>query len=87
MTRVVRFHEIGEAAVLRIEDLAVPPPAPGHIRIRVSAIGVNRADATFRAGKHLVQPNLPSGLGYEAAGIVESVGDGVSMTYRSLRTF
>src|ERR1700683_2209097 len=78
MARVVRFHEIGDAAVLRIEDLDVPPPAPGHIRIRVSAIGVNRADATFRAGNHLVLPKLPSGLGYEAAGTGESVGDGVS---------
>jgi NADPH:quinone reductase-like Zn-dependent oxidoreductase len=77
MPRFVRFHEIGGPEVLRVEDHGASAPAPGHVRIRVSAIGVNRADAMFRSGLHLLRPNFPSGLGYEAAGVVESIGEGV----------
>lgn len=77
MTRVVRFHEIGEPEVLRIEDIAVPPPGAGEVQIRVRALGLNRAEAMFRRGIYVVEPKFPERLGYEAAGIVEAIGPGV----------
>ncbi|WP_329257780.1 zinc-dependent alcohol dehydrogenase family protein [Streptomyces sp. NBC_01478] len=77
--RTVLFHEIGGPEVLRIEDVAVPDPAPGQVALRVEALGLNRAEALFRAGTYYYQPSLPgSRLGYEAAGVVTAVGDGVT---------
>ncbi|MFM0248128.1 zinc-dependent alcohol dehydrogenase family protein [Paraburkholderia sediminicola] len=76
MTRVIRFHQHGGPEVLRIEDVAIPPPAQGEIQIRVKALGLNRAEALLRAGTYIETPALPSGLGLEAAGIVETVGKG-----------
>jgi NADPH:quinone reductase-like Zn-dependent oxidoreductase len=78
MARVVRFYEAGGPEVLRIEDVAVRDPAPGEVRIRVEAIGLNRSDMIYRYGHHPIQPKLPSLLGSEAAGTVESIGDGVA---------
>lgn len=77
MSRVVRFHKVGGPEVLQIEDLTVGAPGPGEIRVRVEAIGLNRAEAMFRSGTYLEQPRLPARLGYEAAAIVESEGSGV----------
>jgi NADPH:quinone reductase-like Zn-dependent oxidoreductase len=77
MTRVVRFHQHGGPEVLRIEDIEVPAPGAGEVRIAVKAIGLNRAEALMRAGTYIETPQLPSRLGLEAAGIVESVGEGV----------
>jgi NADPH:quinone reductase-like Zn-dependent oxidoreductase len=77
MARVVRFHQTGRPEVLRIDDLDVPPPGPGEVRMRVRALGLNRAEAAFRSGKYLEAPRLPARLGYEAAGTIEAVGPGV----------
>ena len=77
MARVVRFHRTGGPEVLQIETLDVPPPGPGEVRISVKALGLNRAESMFRSGKYLEDPQLPSKLGYEAAGIVEAVGPDV----------
>jgi len=74
----VLFHETGDATVLKIENVAVPVPAKDEIRIKVQAIGLNRAEVMFRNGAYLEAPQFPSRLGYEAAGIVEAVGEGVS---------
>lgn len=76
MVRVVRFHELGGPEVLRIEQREVPPPEAGEVRIRVDAIGLNRAEVNFRRGTYLEQPRLPAGLGTEAAGEVLEVGPG-----------
>lgn len=78
MARSIRFHETGGPEVLRIEDIAVPPPGPGEMRIRVKALGLNRAEALMRRGIYIETPVLPSGLGLEAAGRVEALGDGVT---------
>lgn len=75
--RIVRFHQTGGPEVLRIEDLPIPEPGKGEVRLRVKAIGLNRAEVMFRSGMYLVNPVLPSKLGYEASGIVEAVGPGV----------
>lgn len=77
MARVVRFHMHGGPEVLRIEEVEVPPPGRGEVRIRVRALGLNRAEALLRVGGYLETPTFPSGLGFEAAGLVEAVGDGV----------
>ncbi len=77
MPRIVRFHETGGADVLQIEDLPLDEPAEGEVRLKVEAIGLNRAEVMFREGKYLEDPELPSRLGYEAAGIVDAVGPGV----------
>lgn len=77
MTRIVRFHQFGGPEVLRIERTDVAPPAAGEVRIRVKALGLNRAEALMRVGAYIETPALPSGLGLEAAGTVDAVGDGV----------
>ncbi|QND66081.1 zinc-dependent alcohol dehydrogenase family protein [Mesorhizobium loti] len=77
MTRMVRFHQHGGPEVLRIEDVRLAPPGPGEVQIRVKALGLNRAEALLRAGAYIETPTLPSGLGLEAAGVIEAVGEGV----------
>jgi len=72
--KVVRFHKIGDASELKIDDLPVGEPAESEVRIKVEAIGLNRAEVMFRNGAYLETPQLPSRLGYEAAGIVDAVG-------------
>lgn len=76
ISRVIRFHEAGGPDVLRLDEINVPPPGPGELRLKVAAIGLNRADISVRQGNH--QLPLPSGLGQEAAGIVEDVGADVA---------
>ncbi|MBX4929810.1 zinc-dependent alcohol dehydrogenase family protein [Rhizobium binae] len=76
MARVVRFYQHGGPEVLRIESADIPPPGPGEVQIRVKALGLNRAEALLRSGTYIENPPLPSGLGLEAAGIVEAVGFG-----------
>ncbi|WP_231618554.1 zinc-dependent alcohol dehydrogenase family protein [Nonomuraea sp. SBT364] len=77
--RAVLFHEIGGPDVLKIEEVRLDAPGPGEVRVRIDAIGLNRAEALFRAGTYYYQPTLPgSRLGFEAAGTVEDVGPEVS---------
>jgi NADPH:quinone reductase-like Zn-dependent oxidoreductase len=78
MARVVRFHQLGGPEVLSIEEVAVPAPGPGEVRIRVKALGLNRAEAMLRTGNYIETATFPSGLGFEAAGIVDAVGEGVA---------
>ena len=78
MPKIVRFHETGAADVLQLEDLPVTEPKAGEVRLNVAAIGLNRAEVMFRQGVYLERPELPSRLGYEAAGTVDAVGPGVS---------
>ncbi len=77
MARIVRFHQTGGPEVLKVEQVDVPPPGRGEVRIAVKALGLNRAEAMFRSGFYLDQPSFPSRLGYEAAGTVAALGDGV----------
>ncbi len=77
MARIVRFHQTGGPEVLKIEQVDVPPPGPGEVRIAVKALGLNRAEVMFRSGHYLEQPRFPARLGYEAAGTVAALGEGV----------
>ncbi len=74
--KAIRFHETGGPEVLRMEEVAVPEPGPGQARVRHTAIGVNFIDTYHRTG--LYKLPLPSGLGVEAAGVVEAVGPDAS---------
>lgn len=78
MTRVVRFHQHGGPEVLHIETVDVAPPARGEVQIRVKALGLNRAEVLLRRGTYIETATFPSGLGLEAAGIVEAVGEDVA---------
>jgi len=77
MIRTVRFHELGGPAVLRIESLPERAPGPGEVRLRVQAIGLNRAEALFRRGEYTQKPEFPSRIGYDAVGVVDAVGPDV----------
>jgi NADPH2:quinone reductase len=74
--RAIRIHANGGPEVMKLEDVSVPAPGKDEVTIRNHAIGVNFIDIYFRTGLY---PNaLPSGLGFEGAGIVEAVGPGVA---------
>jgi NADPH:quinone reductase len=79
MPKIVRFHEAGDASVLKLEELPKPKPGEGEALLKVEAIGLNRAEVMFRSGAYLDQPSFPSLIGYEASGIIESVGPGVTV--------
>ncbi|MGF6603564.1 NADPH2:quinone reductase [Paraburkholderia sp. GAS448] len=76
MAKAIRFHETGGPEVLRYEDVEVGDPGPGQVRLRHEAVGLNFADTYFRSGLYPVP--LPAGMGVEAAGVVEAVGEGVT---------
>ena len=75
MTRAIRMQKIGGPEVMQLEEVAVPAPGPGEARVRHAAIGVNYIDTYHRSGLYPLP--LPSGIGSEAAGVVEAVGSGV----------
>jgi NADPH:quinone reductase-like Zn-dependent oxidoreductase len=77
MPRQVVFHETGGAEVLTIEEQPLAEPGAGEVRLKVEAIGLNRAEVMFRRGQYLEEPTFPSKLGYEAAGVVDALGPGV----------
>ncbi len=78
MPKIVRFYETGGAEVLKVEESPLVEPGEGEVRLAVKAIGLNRAEVMFRRGQYLENPELPSRLGYEAAGTVDAVGPGTS---------
>jgi NADPH:quinone reductase-like Zn-dependent oxidoreductase len=77
MPKIVRFHAVGGPEVLRIEEEAPKQPGKGEVRLKVRAVGLNRAESMFIRGQYLEPPKLPAGVGYEAAGVVEAVGPDV----------
>src|SRR5271163_1132090 len=77
MAKVVRIYETGGPEVLRYEDLEVGEPGEGQVRVRHTAVGVNFLDTYHRSGLYPLP--LPSGLGSEAAGVVEAIGPGVTV--------
>ncbi|MGG1947649.1 quinone oxidoreductase [Trinickia sp. NRRL B-1857] len=76
MAHAIRLHETGGPHVLRWEHVEVGEPGPAEVRIRHEAVGLNFADTYFRSGLYPVP--LPSGIGVEAAGIVDAIGEGVT---------
>jgi NADPH:quinone reductase-like Zn-dependent oxidoreductase len=81
MPKVVRFDEIGGPEVLKIEEEASRQPGKGEVRLRVRAVGLNRAELMFMHGQYLEPPKPHTGLGYEGAGVVEAVGPDVDKSW------
>jgi len=77
MPHAIRFHKTGGPEVLQWEEVSVGKPGPGEARVRHTAVGLNYVETYFRSGLYPA-PSMPSGLGTEAAGLVEEVGAGVS---------
>ncbi|MFN3672047.1 MAG: quinone oxidoreductase family protein [Bosea sp. (in: a-proteobacteria)] len=75
-TRAIRIQQFGGPEVMQFEQLDLPAPGPGEVQLRQSAIGFNFIDVYQRKGAYPLP--LPSGLGHEAAGTVEAVGEGVT---------
>jgi NADPH:quinone reductase len=76
MAKAIRMHRTGAPEVLELEDVEVGAPGPGQARLKHLAVGINFADTYFRTGLYPVP--LPAGMGVEAAGVVDAVGDDVA---------
>lgn len=76
MAKAIRFHTTGGPEVLRLEHAEAGAPGPGQARVRHSFIAVNFIDIYFRTGRYPLA--LPNGLGSDAVGVVEAVGEGVT---------
>lgn len=78
--KAVQFTEFGGPEVLKLVDVEEPHPAPGQVRITVRSVGINPAEWKIRAGyfKDFMPVAFPAGTGFEAAGIVDEIGEGVS---------
>ena len=76
MTHAIRIHKTGGPEVLQWEQVAIPDPKAGEVRVANKAVGLNYIDTYHRSGLYPVP--LPSGIGQEAAGVVEAVGPGVT---------
>ena len=74
--KAIRFSQTGGPEVLHLEEVDLPPPGQGEVTIRHAAIGLNYIDTYHRSGLYPVP--LPSGIGLEASGIIEAVGEGVT---------
>jgi NADPH:quinone reductase len=78
MPKVVKFYEFGSPDVLKVEEEAVRQPQAGEVRIKVQALGLNRAEVMYRTNTYTEQAQFPSRIGYEAAGVIDAIGEGVT---------
>jgi NADPH2:quinone reductase len=76
LPKAIRIYEQGGPDVMKWEDVELPPPGAGEVRLRHEAVGLNYIDTYHRGGVYKMP--LPTGLGSEAAGVVEAVGSGVA---------
>lgn len=77
MVKAVRIHKPGGPEAMVYEDVSLKPPGPGEAYVRQTAVGVNFIDIYQRTGVYAM-PSLPHGIGMEAAGVVEAIGQGVT---------
>ena len=76
--KAILVREFGGPEVLRIDEVALPKPGPGQVLLKIHAAGVNPADTYQRAGAYAVKPALPYTPGFDGAGVIESIGEGVT---------
>lgn len=76
--KAIRFHKIGGPEVLQFDDIDIPEPKDLEVLFKVEAFALNQADILFINGMHYTQPNFPSRIGSEAAGVVVAVGENVT---------
>ncbi len=81
MAKTVIFRELGGPEKLKIEDRTTRAPEQGEAKLRVEAVGLNRAELMYLDGHYFEQPVFPSRIGYEVTGIVEAVGPGVDTSW------
>ena len=74
--RLVELHAFGGPEVIQLVSKPLPPPAAGEVQLQQTAIGFNYIDVYQRSGKYPLP--TPSGLGHEAAGVVQAIGEGVT---------
>jgi NADPH2:quinone reductase len=75
--KTIRVSQFGDPDVLRLEEAPDPQPGPGQVVLRVHAVGVNPVDTYVRSGRYAARPSLPYTPGSDAAGVIETVGEGV----------
>src|ERR1700758_4383194 len=85
--KAIRVHEFGSPEVLKLEEVPTPKPSAGEVLGRIHAAGVNPYDTYMRAGTYAVKPKLPYTPGSDGAGVVETVGDGVTKVKRNDRVY
>src|SRR6476469_4184361 len=78
MSRTIKFAKAGGPEVLEFIETEVPAPGAHEVRIKVKAIGINRAESMWRNDRYVESPVFPAGLGYECAGVVDAVGKDVT---------
>lgn len=78
MSRIIKFAKSGGPEVLQYIEVDVLAPGPDEVRIKVKAIGINRAESMWRTDEYIEPVTFPAGLGYEAAGVVDAVGPNVT---------
>jgi NADPH:quinone reductase-like Zn-dependent oxidoreductase len=78
MSRTIKFAQAGGPEVLEFIEMEVPAPGPNEVRIKVKAIGINRAESMWRQDDYIEPVKFPAGLGYEAAGVVDALGRDVA---------
>ena len=76
--KAIRVHEFGNPEVMKLEEVDAPKPNTGQVLVKVQAAGVNPVDCYIRSGLYPLKPSLPFTPGMDAAGIVESLGEGVT---------
>ncbi len=76
--KAIRVHQFGGPEQLKLDEVPTPKPGPGQVLVKVHSAGVNPYDTYMRAGTYPVKPPLPFTPGSDAAGVIESVGEGVT---------
>jgi len=76
--KAIQVHAFGGPEQLKLDEIPTPKPAAGQVLVRVHAAGVNPYDTYMRAGTYPVKPSLPYTPGSDAAGVIESIGEGVT---------
>ena len=76
--KAIRVRAFGGPEALGQEDIPIPAPGPGQVLVRVRATGVNPVDTYIRTGTHAIKPALPYTPGTDMAGVVETLGEGVT---------
>src|SRR5207253_8207615 len=85
--KAIRVHKFGGPEVLQLDDVPDPKPGPGQVVVRIRAAGVNPVDTYIRSGNYAILPTLPYVPGNDCAGVIETVGQGVTRFKRGDRVY
>lgn len=85
--KAIRVHQFGGPEVLKFDEVPTPKPQPGQVLVRIHAAGVNPYDTYMRNGTYAIKPQLPYTPGSDAAGVVEVVGEGVTVVKTGDRVY